>query len=297
VSENETRWVVETKPVASTVIPTPEALVACERERRRPPRERGENPFLRRLSPRRSPWPDVTAYDERALALGRRAAALNEEITGREEALVRAREADDEALTAWQLGDRKEPRPEPTVPALAAAERIYEDKQRYVERQRHRLLREEEKEVREAQERYERAIAEAEQARQDLVDCRTTWLWARFFPDELAIQAPDMGAIATSLRKPIEAELQVQTRLDAAGLFRVLRGDAAILAQAMTHEQARELGLVKPSERDVAMWQTGKPDYVGPRFPAVWDGTPEQAEQKSMIERYAESMRRRLSGE
>jgi hypothetical protein len=145
MSANETGWVVETKPVASTVIPTPEALVAREREARRPNRGQGEKPILRRLSPRRSYGPDVVAYDERARELGRRAVALNEEIAAREEALVRAREADHEALTAWQLGDGKALRPEPTVPALereieamkadrsaavAAAERVYEDKER-----------------------------------------------------------------------------------------------------------------------------------------------------------------------
>jgi hypothetical protein len=96
----------------------PETLVARERKRRRPPRERGENPFLRRLSPQRSPWPDVTAYDERALEPGRRAAAPNEEIAAREQALVEARKADHEALTQWQLADRTGARPEPTVPAI-----------------------------------------------------------------------------------------------------------------------------------------------------------------------------------
>jgi hypothetical protein len=179
----------------------------------------------------------------------------------------------------------------------AAAERIYEDKQRYVERHRRRLLREEKKEVREAQERYERAIADAEQARQDLVDCRTTWFWARFFPDELASQAPDMGAIATNLRKPVEAELQVKTRLDACGVFRVLRRDAAILGEAMTHEQTRELGLVKPSESDVAKWETGKRDLIGPRFEAAWVGSEDEKVPNERIRNHHEQLRKRLRGD
>jgi hypothetical protein len=88
-------------------------------------------------------------------------------------------------------------------------------------------------------------------------------LWASLFPGELANQAPgDTAAIAANLRKPVEAALQLKTRLSAAGVFRVLRDDAEILADAMTRDQALELGAADP-HRDA---------------PAIWRDTPEGQE-------------------
>ena len=118
MSDNGEGWVVETKPVASTVIPTPEALIAREREARMPHGDQSENPILRRFSPRRSHWPEVNAYDERARELERRVSALNEEVVAREEALRAAVEADRQALTAWQLADAKGRRPAPSASAV-----------------------------------------------------------------------------------------------------------------------------------------------------------------------------------
>jgi hypothetical protein len=144
------------KPVASSPVPTVEAQIARMRDRAHDDHRsaHAESPFLRRVSPRRNPWPEVVAYDERARSLSERVAALNDEIAAREEALRKAVEADREALTAWQLADGKRPRPEPTAPAIereieekkadrdaanAAIERVYEDKSRFVEKKRRRL--------------------------------------------------------------------------------------------------------------------------------------------------------------
>ena len=161
-------------------------------------------------------------------------------------------------MTAWQLADGKSPRPEPTAPALereieakkadrdaanAAAERVYEDKTRFVEKHRRRLVREADKATQEARERYTRAIAEAEEARAELIDCRAASLWATFYPGELANEAPgDTAAVALNLRRPIEAALQVATRLAAAGVFRALRSDADYLAEAMSGTRRRLSG-------------------------------------------------------
>jgi hypothetical protein len=228
-----------------------------------------ESPFLRRVSPRRNPWPEVVAYDERARSLSERVAALNDEIAAREEALRKAVEADREALTAWQLADGKRPRPEPTAPAIereieekkadrdaanAAVERVYEDKARFVEKHRRRLVREADKAVQAAHDRYTRAIKEAEGARDELIDCRVAALWASLYPGELANEAPgDTAAVALNLRRPIEAALQVKTRLAAVGVFQVLRTDADSLAEAMTRNQALALGIADPQD-DAAIW-------------------------------------------
>ena len=172
-------------------------------------------------------------------------------------------------MTAWQLADGKSPRPEPTAPALereieakkadrdaanAAAERVYEDKTRFVEKHRRRLVREAEKATQEARERYTRAIEEAEEARAELIDSRAAALWAALYPSELANQAPgDTAAVALNLRRPVEAALQITTRLAAAGIFRVLRSDADYLAEAMSGNQAQALGKTDPY-REEAIW-------------------------------------------
>jgi hypothetical protein len=79
-------------------------------------------------------------------------------------------------------------------------------------------------------------------------------LWARLYPGELANEAPgDTAAIALNLRRPVEAALQVKTRLAAVGIFSVLRSDADYLAEAMTRNQALAPGVANPGQ-DAAIW-------------------------------------------
>lgn len=248
-----------------------EAQIARMRDREEHRQPLGDSPMLRRFSPRRNVWPEVAAYDERARELERRAAALNDEIAAREEARKQAVEADREALAEWQLRDGKGRRPEPTAPAIeqeieqntadrdaaiTARERVWEDKARFVEKNRRRLIREADKATQDAHARYTEALEAAEQARAELVDCRSAALWASLFPSELANQLPDTAAVAANLRKPVEAVLQLKTRLPADGVFRVLRSDAEILAAAMTRDQALELGAADPAEGAAICTQT-----------------------------------------
>lgn len=137
---------------------------------------------------------------------------------------------------------------------------MYEDKAGYVEKNRRRLIREADKATTEARTRYEEAIAAAEKARSDLVECRTAALWAALYAGEHATQSLDVAAIAANLQKPVESVLRIKNRLSAEGVFRVLRSDAEILATAMTNDQARELGVADPSQDA-----------------AIWHGTPEDA--------------------
>jgi hypothetical protein len=123
-----------------------------------------------------------------------------------------------------------------------------------VEKHRRRLVREADKAVQEMRDRYARAIEEAEAARAELIDCRAARLWASLYPGELANEAPgDTAALALNFRRPIEAALQVTTRLAAVGVFQVLRADAGYLAEAMTRNQALELGIADP-QKDAAIW-------------------------------------------
>jgi hypothetical protein len=269
VSEGWDNSVVETKPIVSAPVLTVEAQTArmSQRASSRAPRE--DSPIFRRFSPRRSHWSEIVAYDERAQELERRAAALNDEIAQREQALKEAVATGRERLTEWQLGDRKRPRPEPTAPAiereieerkadrdaaLAARDSVYEDKARYVQKNRKRLVHDADKATADAHARYVAALEAAERARTDLIDCRSSALWASLYPGELADQLPDVAAVAANLRKPVESVLQLKTRLPAEGVFRVLRSDAEVLAEAMTREQAVELGAADAQE-GAAIWR------------------------------------------
>ena len=163
--------------------------------------------------------------------------------------------------------------------ALAARDRVYEDKARYVEKNRRRLVREADRRTAEAHARYLEAVAAAEQARTDVIECRSASLWAALFPGELANQMPDVAALATNLRKPIEAALGLTTRVAADGVFRVLRADGEILGQAMTRDQALALGAANPNA-------------VG----ATWAGTPEAEEQARKERREAREHYRQMWG-
>ena len=59
--------------------------------------------------------------------------------------------------------------------------------------------------------------------------------------------------LATGLRKPVERTLGVTTQVQADAVLRALREDAAVLVEAMTVDQARELGLAN-TEKDGAVW-------------------------------------------
>lgn len=193
------------------------------------------------------------------------------------------------------MTDGKKRRPEPTAPAIereieekeadrdaaiAARDRVYEDKAAYVERNRRQLIREANKATTEARTRYQEALEAAEKARSDLVECRTAALWAALYPGEHATQLPDVAAIVANLRKPVESVLQLKNRLPAEGVFPVLRSDAEILASVMTNDQARKLGAADPRQDA-----------------AIWHGTPEHEEQMKKERQEARDRYRREWGQ
>ncbi len=85
----------------------------------------------------------------------------------------------------------------------------------------------------------------------------------------------------------------------AESVFALLRHDAQFCSQVATVEQAAAL---KGVSRDKllgceATWQEGRTDLVGPRSPATWAGSPEQAREAERVQAYSESLRKRLWGE
>jgi hypothetical protein len=68
----------------------------------------------------------------------------------------------------------------------------------------------------------------------------------------LGLPKPRLPATSEG-RLALEAALQVKTRLAAVGVFQVLRSDADYLAEAMTRDQAMDLGFAD-SQPEVAIW-------------------------------------------
>ena len=245
-----------------------------------------ELPIYRRFSPRRNRWQDVARFDERAGELERRVAALTQEIDRLQVRRREAGKADRNALTEWQLQGGQGPRPEPTVPAIEreieerttdrdaasqAIERVYEEKERYVDKHRKRLEREAQKWARAAHGRMADALDAYERAREELVEAREAQLWAALYPSELAQTTPNWTQLATGLRKPVEGTLGVKTVVTAANVVAALRADADVLREVTTQDQAAALRSVTTAELTgrVAEWQEGQPDLVGPHFPAT----------------------------
>src|SRR3954452_16295663 len=139
----------------------------------------GEEQARRRLSPRRDRWGQVAEFDERVARLERRQADVTAEMAAAREQLTRAQEADRLALANW-VADQEGERPSSTVPAIEqrivdlqadwdavtlAVAHVLEEKSRFVEKQRRRLIRDAVKARRRAVERFQAAIAAAEDAR------------------------------------------------------------------------------------------------------------------------------------
>lgn len=144
----------------------------------------------------------------------------------------------------------------------------------FIAKHRKRLVREADKATVEAYKRYTSLVQELEEARTELVESRAAALWAALFPGSLANNMPNANDLATGLRKPIEAALGLKTRVSAAGVFQALRADADVLVEAMTRDQALELGVANPHEGG-----------------AIWASTPEgqkqlEIERREALERY-----------
>lgn len=118
----------------------------------------------------RSRWSELVTLDDRVFELEQRAAALNEELAhlagGR---LSVARGADTDTLADWLAGGEKGPWPEPIVPAieaeikqktadrdalLVARDRVLEQKEQFVQKNRDRLVRESDRATEEAHKRF-----------------------------------------------------------------------------------------------------------------------------------------------
>ncbi len=222
----------------------------------------------RRLS--RGRWKDVGEFDAQVADLEHRQRAITDELAGLRERERLAPALDAERLGAWQLEDRRGPRPEPELPAIReaiqrgqedyagltrAVDRVLADKLAHVERHRRRLVDDADRDVEEAHARLIALLGELERARQDLADARQAALWAALFPDVTASASPNYAILALGLRRPVEQALGIPTQLQTERVLMALRADADALRTAATPAQRTQLEGAKPStHRDVAVW-------------------------------------------
>jgi hypothetical protein len=129
-------------------------------------------------------------------------------------------------------------------------------KSEFVDRHRSRLVKDVDKAVADAKARYEQALSETEQARQELVELRESAIWARLFPDcrESDVQIPRI--IAGGERKRL-APTGLTMALEADKLFATLAADADWIPEAIPqHSQLAHDRLRGEKQADIAVWDS-----------------------------------------
>lgn len=104
-------------------------------------------------------------------------------------------------------------------------------------------------------------VDELQAARANLVDLRSSAVWASLYPAPEAGQAPPVQQVHGGQARPVAQALGVAVAVQAERVFALLREDAQWLKDAMTPEQKAALLGRDPNPAD-----------------AVWNDTPEGAE-------------------
>ena len=227
-----------------------------------------EGSWLGRLSPRRNPWPELTALDERIAELDGEQATALADVQALEQEIREAEERDRVALGQWHADGGSGERPQPSAPAVAerlerrredssalpnAAATAVAEKIAFVRRHRGRLVRRADERVQELAEQYIGLIAALEACRGDLLAAREAALWARLYPSASAMREPPQ-ALALGLRKPAMEAFGHPLRLEPARLWDLLRRDAELIPNAIADEQKRELDGPDPHDPRSAVW-------------------------------------------
>lgn len=256
-----------------------------------------EQNALRRLSPRRNRWPELLALDERVAELEQRQRDTTERLQQLRERLAAEPTRHAAALAQWELKNRKGSMPESAVEYLeraiadadaefegltAAITSVLAEKTEFVEKHRGRLVKDADKATGEAHERVLQLVAELEQARADLVELRTTAVFAALFPSEFAGRGPNPSLLAGGLAKPVKETLGINIRVETARLLDALRADADYWREATTADQRLAMQGLDPNNRAHQL-----------RGLAWVEGTPEgneieRAEKQAARQRYAE---------
>jgi hypothetical protein len=226
-----------------------------------------EENIWKRLSPFKNRWPEVVEFDMQVAELEQRQAGIGGELADLHGRAKAAPDLDAAALAEWELRDRKGPRPEPTLPGIqdeikqrqaswealsVAVAKTLDEKVRYFEAYRGRLVKQADKQVKEARARYLRLVDELAEAREDLRGYRRAAVLAQLYPTEqAAAEPPDSFAGA---RKRALAPLGIGAPVAPDRVLEALRADAEWLASAATPEQRAAIEGYDPRQPPGTVW-------------------------------------------
>jgi hypothetical protein len=212
----------------------------------------------------RGRWPEVAAFDSDVQRLEERQTVVNADLLQLREQHVQAEAADAEAMAAW-VGDPSATRPLPDAPAIKeriaeleaerdaielATRRVLDRKIDFVERHRGKLRREAAAARKEAVAELRAAVDKAEAARNDVVACLETELWAAEFPEEAADPSRLRFAFLNCGRVG-NAVQQLRDQVTATAVLAALREDVGWLDEALadvTEERALD-------PHETAVWE------------------------------------------
>ena len=201
------------------------------------------------------PWHELLHYEEEIGRLEERRRALEEKRAELSTRLQNAPAHDLEALARWQRDGQSGPRPKPSGPQLEAEltklqqdeaallraiDAVAEERVRYVEKHRSRLVEDAGQGESKALERAQQALQELEEAREALVQSRRVRLWAELHPAEEVGREPTWPLLAGARRSALE-KLGVSQPVAAEAVFAGLREDLAWISTAASPQQRERL--------------------------------------------------------
>ena len=135
-----------------------------------------------------------------------------------------------------------------------------DERLRYVERHREKMLPDARKDVEARRERLLAHVRELPALRDELLDARKVLAWTATYPEQVE-QFGFPTNLALGLREPIERTLETTAQVDYGRVVVALEADADALAEKYHVQVLKALGTAPPRtpERE-AMW-TNDPDY------------------------------------
>ena len=231
-----------------------------------------EQSTLARLMPRhRNRWPKLLEHEQRLAEFDRRQETLRAELSELRQQRETAPERHALALAGWFEHGEKGERPGSDADVLeqaivtkaaelAAVDRLVAKllaaKIDYVTKNRPSLRRTAEGATAKARASYEQAIDALVDAREELLACRSDQVWSELYPSETTRQTRGTEAnLALGLQGPVKRTLGVTDQLPVTAIYEVLTADAATIAERLTPEQRKELGVGPQATPETeAMW-------------------------------------------
>jgi hypothetical protein len=143
-------------------------------------------------------------------------------------------------------------------------DKALEERLRYVEENRARLLADASSDLEAARARVIEQVHKLPALRDELLAARETLTWVAAYPESPA-PFGFQNALALGLREPVERTLQTKARVDFSSVLAVLEADAKALAETHGEDTRRQLGIAGPrtplrealwdSDTDMIAWK------------------------------------------